>query len=191
VTIDGVPYNWGRPITQTDEATGNPAVVKIGNANPNYHLGFNGNFAWRNFGFYGLLDMQVGGNVYHRTKQRMYQWQRSADVDQVGKPDERKKPIEYYIDLYNGNNVTSWFVEDGGFLKLRELSVRYRLGSALLNPLSRAGVRGATIALIGRNLWTRTDYTGYDPEAGGTISRLDDFIYPNYRTITGSIEVEF
>jgi TonB-linked SusC/RagA family outer membrane protein len=191
VTIDNIAYPWGRPITLTDESTGNPAVVKIGNANPDYRLGFSANYSWRNFSLYGLLDSQVGGNVYHRTKQRMYQWQRSADVDQVGKPDERKKPIEYYTDLYNGNNVTSWFVEDGGFVKLREVSLRYKLGSALLNPLARTGVRGVTAALIGRNLWTGTDYTGYDPEAGGAINRLDDFIYPNYRTITGSIEVEF
>jgi hypothetical protein len=55
-----------------------------------------------------------------------------------------------------------------------------------------------TVGLIGRNLVTWTKYKGYDPEVGSTsgegdatIYRFDGYYYPNYRTITGSLEIEF
>jgi hypothetical protein len=76
-------------------------------------------------------------------------------------------------------------------VKLRELSVRHRLGGRALNSLRGAGVRGVSLSLIGRNLFTSTKYKGYDPEVGGTIVRLDSFDYPRYRTFTGSIQIEF
>ena len=50
---------------------------------------------------------------------------------------------------------------------------------------------GANLSLIGRNLFTWTDYKGYDPEVGSTLSRLDSFDYPRYRTFTGAIELTF
>jgi hypothetical protein len=36
-----------------------------------------------------------------------------------------------------------------------------------------------------------SNYTGYDPEVGSVLNRLDDFVYPQYRTVTGRIEIEF
>ncbi len=195
-TIGTTNYGWGQPITLRDE-TGSAALVKIGDGNPDFRLGVSNNVTWRNFSFYGLVDAVVGGQVYNQTRQRMYQWARHGDVDQAGKPDELKKTIEYYVSLYAANDPTSYFVEDAGFVKLRELSVRYRLGQSLLRPLSRVGVSAATLSLIGRNLLTFTDYKGYDPEigetpaGGGAFVKLDSFAYPRYRTITGSVEIAF
>ncbi|HEX5581362.1 MAG TPA: hypothetical protein VFX39_07290, partial [Gemmatimonadaceae bacterium] len=189
-TIGNATYQWGQPVTLLD-ATGSAAVVKIGDGNPDFHFGVSNNVTWKDFSFYALVDAQVGGNVYHMTKQRMYQWGRSADVDQAGKPQELKKPVEYYVNLYAATSPNDWFVEDGGFVKLRELSVAYRVPTSLLQRLGNVGLEGARISLVGRNLLTFTDYTGYDPEVGGTINRLDSFDYPRYRTITGTIELTF
>ena len=140
---------------------------------------------------FGLLDAQVGGDVYNRTKQRMYQYYRSADVDQGGKADDMKKPQQYYDALYNANNVNQWFVESGSYVKLRELSVSYRLGSQALRRLGGFNGRGVTLGLIGRNLFTSTDYSGYDPEVGSVNNRIDDFVYPRFRTFTGSVQIDF
>jgi hypothetical protein len=140
---------------------------------------------------FALVDAQAGGQVYNRTKQRMYQYYRSADVDQAGKPQEAKKPLEYYDALYNANNVNQWFVEPGGYVKLRELSVRYQLGGRPLAVLARAGARGAAVSLLGRNLFTWDRYSGYDPEVGTINRRIDDFTYPRFRTVTGSVQVDF
>ena len=189
-TINGVTYQWGMPIALLD-GTGNRAVVKIGDGNPDFHFGISNRVTWGDFSFYGLIDAQVGGNVYNRTNQRMYQYGRSADVDQAGKPQELKKITDYYGALYAANDVSSWFVEDGGFVKLRELAVSYRVPVSRLGFLSQASLSGMQLSLVGRNLFTATDYSGYDPEVGGVINRLDAFEYPRYRTITGTVELEF
>jgi hypothetical protein len=138
-----------------------------------------------------LWDAQVGGDAYNQTNQRMYQYQRSSDVDQTGKAQELKKPIEYYVNLYAANSPTSYFVEDASFVKLRELSVRYRLPTSFTSNLARVGVSGMGISLIGRNILTFTNYKGYDPEVGNTILRLDSFDYPRYRTFTTSVDITF
>ncbi|HLV26181.1 MAG TPA: SusC/RagA family TonB-linked outer membrane protein, partial [Gemmatimonadales bacterium] len=189
-TIGNTSYGWGQPIMFQDE-NGSQAVVRMGDGNPDFHFGISNNITWKDFSFYGLIDANVGGNIYHQTKQRMYQWGRHNDVDQNGKAQELKKPVEYYVNLYAANSPTSWFVEDGGYVKLRELSVAYRIPANLLNRLGNLGVDQARISLVGRNLLTFTDYTGYDPEVGGTINRLDSFSYPRYRTITGAVEITF
>lgn len=196
VTIDGINYAWGTPFRQLNP-NGSLAIVRIGNSTPDFHLGFSSELRWKNFSVYGLVDLQAGGEVYHNTKQRMYQWWRSADEDQSGKPDSLKKPINYYELLYNAANTVDWFVEPGGFVKLRELAVRYSVPVERIGGLRALGVRAATLALVGRNLLTFTDYSGYDPEVTDGVSNLgatvrdDDFVYPRYRTITASLQLEF
>jgi hypothetical protein len=193
-TIGSGVYSWGMPITQKD-AAGNAALVQIGDGNPKFHWGISNNVGWRDLQFYGLVDVQVGGQVYNQTNQRMYQYGRSSDVDQTGKPQELKKPTDYYVALYQANAPADYFVENAGFVKLRELSVKYRLGGPLLRAVTRVGARGAALSLVGRNLLTFTDYTGYDPEVSDsnrpTVIKLDSFGYPRYRSLTGSLEVTF
>ncbi len=190
VTIGGANYAFGMPIVLRD-STGSNAVVRMGDGNPDFHWGLSNNVTWRGVSFYALVDAQVGGHNYNQTRQRMYQWGRSGDVDQTGKPQELKKPIEYYISLYAANSPTDYFVEDAGYVKLRELSVSYALTGQLLNAISRFGAKGATVSLIGRNLLTFSDYSGYDPEVGNALVRLDSFDYPRYRTFSGSFQIVF
>jgi TonB-linked SusC/RagA family outer membrane protein len=190
VVSNGVTYQWGMPIVRLD-STGQQAVVRIGSGNPKLHYGISNSVQWKGFQFYGLLDTQVGGNIYNATNQRMYQYQRSADVDQAGKPEALKKPIDYYSLLYNGNNVVDWFVEPGGFVKLRELSVSYNVPKRLLSRLSGGRATGATLSVLGRNLMTWTDYSGYDPEVGTVTNRLGGFDYPQYRSFTGVLQLQF
>jgi hypothetical protein len=149
------------------------------------------NVAWRNFTFYGLLGGQVGGNIYNRTNQRMYQYHRSGDTDQAGRPDDLKKTTDYYSVLYAANLINEWFVEDATFVKLRELSLRYRVPRSSLDRLGRVGIDGLTVFGIARNLFTWSDYRGYDPEAGTPLARIDDFVYPQFRTLTAGLEIRF
>jgi hypothetical protein len=189
-TIGTANYGWGMPITFKD-AGGSSALVRIGDGTPDFRFGVSNNVTWRNLSAYALVDAQAGGQVYNQTRQRMYQWARHGDVDQVGKPQPLKKPIEYYVALYSANDPTDYFVEDASYLKLREVALSYRLTGRLLNALSTVGARGATISVIGRNLLTSTDYRGYDPEVGNALVRLDSFDYPRYRTFSGSLQLTF
>jgi TonB-dependent starch-binding outer membrane protein SusC len=61
---------------------------------------------------------------------------------------------------FNSPNNLPVYVEDGSFVKLREVSVAYDVPSRLLGRR----VSSAQLQLSGRNLVTWTDYTGYDPE---------------------------
>ncbi|WP_337171679.1 SusC/RagA family TonB-linked outer membrane protein [Gemmatimonas aurantiaca] len=189
-TIGATNYGWGQAIRQVD-SLGNPAVVRIGDGNPDFRLGFSNTVGWRSLQLFMLWDTQVGGDVYNRTNQRMYQYGRSRDVDQAGKPQELKKTTAYYVALYSANDPTDYFVENGGYVKLRELSLKYRVPNRLVRALASAGVEQMSLSLIGRNLLTFTNYKGYDPEVGTVLNRFDSFVYPRYRTFTGSVEITF
>ena len=170
--------------------------VKIGDVNPDYSFGFANTIRFGGFTLYGLLDGTQGGNIYNFTKQWMYQDQRHGALDQSGKAAENKKALEYYnVGFYNALEPNSYFVEDGSYVKLRELSVSYNFGQSLLNSMRFLGTgRSVKVALIGRNLKTWTNYSGFDPEAssnGDFNFRIDGFRYPSFRQLTGQIEIGF
>lgn len=168
----------------------------IGDVNPDYSFGFANNIRFNAFSIYALFDGQRGGHIYNFTKQWMFQDHRHGDIDQSGKADADKIPLNFYAaGLYGGLVANDYFVEDGSYVKLRELSVAYRLGDRALQV---AGLNrfasGIKLALIGRNLLTWTDYSGFDPEVtSGTDFnfRIDGFRYPNFRTFTGQVEITF
>lgn len=191
VSINGVNYGWGMPRRVLDSFS-QPARVLIGDANPDMNWGLANQLHFGGFNVYALIGGQIGGSVYNSTKQRMYQYARNAEIDQVGKPEELKKPSGYYSNaLYNQATPVSWFVEDGSYTKLREASVRYSLTSEQLPVLTRLGTRNIALSLVGRNLFVITGYSGYDPEIGGVLTRTDSFTFPTFRTFTFSVDVEF
>lgn len=169
---------------------------RIGDVNPDFSFGFANNIRYKGFNVYALFDGQRGGDIYNFTKQWMFQDFRHGDQDQRGKPDSEKIALGFFSSsLYNGLVTSDYFVEDGSYVKLRELSASYTFGRDML---ARIGVdryaSGVKIALIGRNLYTWTDYTGFDPEvtSGNDFNfRIDGFRYPNFRTITGQVEIQF
>ncbi|MEO8193758.1 MAG: SusC/RagA family TonB-linked outer membrane protein [Gemmatimonadales bacterium] len=170
----------------------------IGDVNPDLNFGFANNVRFKGFSLYALFDGQRGGDVYNFTKQWMLQDLRHGDMDMSDKPQDQKVAVGFFtgsVSLYNGLVANDYLVEDGSYVKLRELSVGYTLGDRLLHRtgLSRL-TSGVKLALIGRNLYTWTSYTGFDPEvtAGNDFNfRIDGFRYPNFRTVTGQIELSF
>jgi TonB-linked SusC/RagA family outer membrane protein len=186
----GTSYGWGLPILELDEG-GNSAVRQIGSSSPNFNWGISSNLQWGGFSLYGLLNAQVGGDIYNRTNQRMYQYFRSGDTDQAGRPAELKKTTDYYSTLYASNLINEWFVEPADHVKLRELSLRYRVPSGSINRLTGIGLDGLTLFAVGRNVFTWSGYSGYDPEAGTPLQRIDSFVYPQFRTITTGLEIRF
>ena len=168
----------------------------IGNVNPDFNWGWANNFRYKSFSVYALFDGQHGGQVYNFTKQWMMQDWRAGDANMAGVPDAQKVPATVFTgSLYNGLVASDYFVESDSYVKLRELSVAYTLGA---RAMQFAGINriasGVKLALIGRNLYTWTKYTGFDPDvtAGGDFNfRVDGFRYPNFRTLTGQVELTF
>jgi len=185
-----VTYDWGRPILQLGD-NGIPAIVRIGDGNPDMHFGFSSNLTWKSLNFYTLFDSQIGGDVYNRTNQRMYQYFRSGDTDEAGKPDEQKKTTDYYTSLYAANVINDWFMEDATYVKLREASLRWDVPTSLLEAARMGALDRLSLFVIGRNLLTFSDYKGFDPEIGSPLERIDSFDYPQYRTVTAGVELRF
>ena len=92
------------------------------------------------------------------------------------------------------NNVpSSVWVEDGSFLKLKNLSIGYTLPTSLLSKYSISRLR---IYVSSHNLFTITGYKGLDPEIGmqggsATQNGIDNGTYPSSRYFTFGINVTF
>jgi hypothetical protein len=119
------------------------------------------------------------------------QYNRTAEVDQFGKADGDKKTVDYYALIYNGNAIEDWFVEPGGYVKLREISAKYPIPSRLMSKMSGGRAVRGYVSVIGRNLKTWTNYKGYDPEVGSVTNRLDSYDYPQYRNFTAVFQLQF
>jgi len=185
-------------------------IVKIGDVNPDFNASFTSNVRFKSFTAYVLVDWVQGGNIYNGTRQwpffeyrdRLYDQTGKAAVNCTGSPDPThcpystgKKPIAYYQGLYNGINPIDYFVESGTYVKIKELNVSYTIGRGTLEKLGW-GVNSVRVGVIGRNLFTFTKYSGYDPEVAGLSGdpysfRFDGFSYPNFRTFTGFMEINF
>ena len=192
----GTTYRWGQPIKSILDG----GFTKLGESAPDLNVSLVQDLTWGNFGVGLMFDGEFGGQIYNQTRQWCSR-SHCGGFDQAGKPDELKKPIGYYgaTGLYNRNLRSSWYTEDGDYIKLRELSVRYTIEDDNLPFfLLRSGISRATINFTGRNLKTWTDYTGYDPEVGkshfggsAAVGRIDEYVYPNYRSFGLDIELVF
>jgi len=190
-------YNWGRPIQYVDVDSKTPKLHQIGTSVPDFGYAFNVNFRFQGLRVYALFDGQSGGNIYNRTRQWGAREAATGDVDQYGKPDGLKKPTIYYRDLYHVNAPNDFYVEDASFTKLRELAVKFNVAS--LVEMRGFGITGLNVGIVGRNLITWTNYRGYDPEVGrgggelgsAVNARVDSYTYPNYRTFSFTVDIDF
>lgn len=198
-------------VTQTGSSD-----YQIGDANPKFSMSFSTTLTWHGFSVYGLLDWINGGDIYNLPRQWLERAEfRSGEMDQFGKgaptawcrtyqPSNAscggKKATDYYTTINDANGFNSWYVENGSYARLRELSVNYSLNPTQLRAIGLGRlVRSLRIGIDGRNLITWTKYTGLDPDtynpigAGGdpTTFRFDSFAYPNFRTFSGMVEIGF
>lgn len=182
------------PIKKLDE-NGALWYGKIGDSNPKFKLSMTNNFNYKGIGLYALLEWKNGGDIYNKSAQWLTRDDRHGMMDQYGKPDYLKKTIPYYKVFYDVNTQNDFWVEDGSYLKLREVSLSYSLGAEPLKGFLKGYVKGIRLAVIGKNLATLTKYTGYDPEVqttNGTQYFSYDFMgYPNYRSYSVSLELKF
>ena len=100
----------------------------------------------------------------------------------------------------NGNtNESTRFLEDGGFLKLRNIQIGYTLPKSMCTKLHLAKMR---LYASGQNLLTLTDYSGIDPEVAGVLNSstgeidaltrgVDRTIYPMTKSYVFGLQVTF
>jgi TonB-linked SusC/RagA family outer membrane protein len=182
----------------------------IGNAYPDFTASmFNTVTLYKKLTIGFEFDWVHGNSIYNQTKQWLYSPAGgsggaggiSSDFDkQVTINGKTGAYVNYYQSLYNLVKPTSWFVEDGSFIRLRDVSVTYDFTS----NVNVKWMKRLSITASGRNLLTFTKYTGLDPEntsavdtQGNTLSGIgiskgiDNFGIPNLRSYQLGINFGF
>ena len=173
-TADEVPVFYVNP------ATGNARI--IGEANPDFNVGFSNHFSYGPFSLYAVVDWQQGGEKFNETAQYLTYVYRSRFSEQSSLAG---KPLNFTTQVFNASQVTDYWIESTTHVALRELSLAYRIPTRRLG-LSKL-VKGATFSLVGRNLWIWTDYEGVNVDGLGE----DGFNYPSYRIVSGKLTLNF
>lgn len=199
--LDGVLYHWGMPIRSNDPDNPDEPLVRLGSSQPDFSASLYQDIQWRKLGLTLLLDGEFGAMVYNQTAAWACRDNVCPDADQGGKPDHLKKPIAYWgtEGVYHRNRANSYWLQNGDFVKLRELSVRYTLNNSdLPGFLSALNINRAILNVSGRNLKTWTGYAGYDPEVGkstfggsAAVGRIDEYFYPNFRSFGVDLTLVF
>ncbi|MGJ1267310.1 SusC/RagA family TonB-linked outer membrane protein [Sphingobacterium spiritivorum] len=146
--------------------TGTTLRKVLGNPNPDYTFSFVNDISYKKLSLHVQLDAVRGGDVWNadwRTRQGVGNG-KVAEQEQKG-----ELPRGYVSGVYA---IEEWRIDNGSFVKLREVSLSYNVGKVKY-------IKDLTINVSGRNLISWDNYKGYDPElnAGGqsTILRNIDF----------------
>lgn len=208
VIIKGSKGTQYEQVTWETDKDGNEIQTEIGNTNSKWNLGFTSFLSYKNWSLFVAMEYRHGGDIYNSAKQRLYRAERHGEQQIYA---EQGKHITYSNNASNmdkGYSNTSAFVEDGTFGKLRELALSYQLKKQTLRKIGVGFLDNLKISIIGRNLYTLTDYTGHDPEVGYarsrtsgadrgypsssvTNDRIDYGNYPQFRSFSCSLQVKF
>ena len=161
----------------------------IGNPNPDFTYGFNLGITYKNFDlnafFYGSHGNEIlNWNKWYTDFWPSYQGQKSHDLlydSWTPSNTGAKTPKATYNSNFSTNGeICSYYIEDGSYLRLKNLQIGYSVPGKFLG---KTGITSLRFYLQGINLFTLTKYTGLDPELGGpdTCFGVDNGNYPNVR----------
>ena len=186
--------------------------VSLGSPLPKFYGGINLSGEYKGFDFNLFFNYSVGNKILNFVKRNLISMggEGSIGLQNVGKEfyDNRwtetnptnKYPRAVWSDVSGNSRVSDAFVEDGSYLRLKNIEVGYTLPA---NILKKASISKLRIFASVQNLFTITGYSGMDPEigqsmssstgvAGGvTASGVDVGIYPYSRFFTMGFNLEF
>lgn len=164
----------------------------IGSAIPDVIYGFSAEIGRGAFTLSADFQGQIGGDIYNG-KQAVRFATLNYESKFVNAWNGEGSTNEHFKASQGGNNFlpSSYFVEDGSFLRLRTLTLNYSMSSKLCNKMK---LTNANIYIRGVNLFTITKFTGYSPEIGAgnaTDGVIDRGIYPITRVMTVGFNTNF
>lgn len=179
---------------QSKEVIFSTEQEKMGDATPDFTMSFFNDITFaKKLTFSVQVDWTKGGDIYNGTKQRMYFNRTHGDLDTPIPVDKNLPYTNYYVSLYNKGQATSYFIEDGSYVRVRNVSLSYDMTDILKETF----IKGLTLTASVRNLLTFTNYSGLDPEAVGVSLNnplyrgIDLYTFPNMRTVTMALNVRF
>lgn len=180
----------------------------VGNAWPDFTGGLRNSLRYRRVDLSCFFYFSVGNDVFNMNRffqehggmrgtnwgllqSQMRRWQQPGDVTDIPRPSTQPNADG----SYNNGFASSRFLEDGSFVRLRNLSMGYTLPKRLI---AKAGLEYTRIYVNATNLITFTGYSGADPEGNtaadfshGTVQGLDFAIPPQPRQIEFGISLKF
>lgn len=158
----------------------------IGNPNPDFTYGLNFGFSYKSFDFSTLFYGSQGNDIYNTTLayldfMQYYSGAKSNRLKNAWTPDNTNTTvpkIESTTSFSTNGTANSYFIEDGSFLKLRNVNLGYSFNQ---EKFKRFGIQKIRIYAQASNLFTWTKYSGLDPELLGDPSDfgVDLGNYPN------------
>lgn len=179
-------------------------VTIIGNGNPNIFWGFNNTLSFKGLELNIFLQSIMGHDIFNI--QRAIMMGSSGDVKTPTHGDIRDRWTpdneDTEVPAFSSTNFQapedSRFVEDGSFIRVKNIRLGYRVPTDLIGDKI---FKSLTLYASGQNLFTFTDYKGYDPEVsgadvgGGRTSNvdlgIDNGTYPNPKVITLGVNAIF
>ena len=168
--------------------------TRIGNPFPRFYGGLMNAFSYRNFRLDVLFYYSYGNNIFNST--RLY-----TETISIGNQTtailDRWQEAGDETDIPNGSSynerISSRFVEDGSFLRLKNLKLSYTLPGKMAGAL---GLEDTELYLAGKNLLTFTRYSGMDPEVNynstsSIVFGTDFFTCPQPRSLILGVCVKF
>lgn len=193
----------------------------LGDVNPDFNLGINNSFSYKNIGFSFLLDYQQGGSIfsldqYYGLGTGMYI--ETDYTNDLGNPVRNSieegggllldAVVENADGTYSQNetriegnnykpfgwsrNPNAAFIYDATYFKLREAVITYTMPRKIMD---KTFIHGASFSLVGGNLWIISkDLPHADPEASqgaGNIQGWQSGVMPSLRTVGFNIKLQF
>ncbi|UCC24392.1 MAG: SusC/RagA family TonB-linked outer membrane protein, partial [Gemmatimonadales bacterium] len=166
----------------------------IGYADPDFYGGLNNSFTYGPFTLDAFVNFSVGNDVVNASN--AFLMNATGQLNERAEVLNRWSPENTNTDVprANANRRTllySNLVEDGSFLRLQSLTLGYQLPESILR-----GARSGRVYVTGQNLFTISDYSGFDPEVnslGGSPSArgLDVGAYPRARIWNFGVNITF
>jgi TonB-linked SusC/RagA family outer membrane protein len=179
--------------------------VVCGSPTPKLEYSFGFNLEWKGIDMSMYFQGVYGNKIYNGLKMdlvRMIQnWNYSTAVLDHWTPanPNSSEPRLTYLDKNQNDQVSSRFLEDGSYLRIKTLQIGYTIPKSWT---TKAGIDQLRFFVSVDNLYTFTNYSGFNPDLGrDSNSWRDDLLsrgvdngqvaYPLARTITGGIQLTF
>lgn len=167
----------------------------IGNPSPNITYGANLNFEYRGFDLGIFLQGTQGNDIYNATVRYDFNYvNRPVSVLKrwTGPGTSNVEPRVNLLDPNQNARVSDRFVENGAYMRIKNVQLGYELPKSLLKKIQFEKFR---LYVSAQNLFTFTQYSGMDPEIGaygGTLNAgVDRGFYPQARVWLGGVNVTF
>ena len=174
-------------------------VEEYGDGEPDFEMAFNNQFEMGQFSFRFLWHWKKGGLAVNLGKFISDLGKTTFDYDEVKKPvfdEENENEIIGYTTSRLDSGRTKVWVEDAGYVKLREASLSYQFKKSTIERMFGQLISSLKVGVAGRNLLMITDYTGYDPEVSqfGNVAvgrGIDTIPFPSTRSFYFTLDFGF